>query len=240
MGEKVPIQLGTSPFDFNWELVYIAYQILKLMSTIKNIIFDFGDVLIDLDKIKFQNRLESFLGVHTPQQRNLIEDIFIALEIGAVTIDEMNTQISDVMGRPISGDKMIAVYNSMLLYIKPERFDLLESLKSQYKIYLLSNTNIIHLSWIYDYLDREYSMLNFDERFFVKTYYSHIIGLRKPNRDIYDFVLQDANLIASETMFIDDNADNIQMAKEVGIKGILHDPKIDITTSFEKYILTNT
>ena len=71
---------------------------------------------------------------------------------------------------------------------------------------------------------------------FIKTYYSHIIKLRKPNRDIYEYVLKDANLVAEETMFIDDNGPNIKMANEVGIIGILHDPKIDITTAFEKYI----
>ena len=209
------------------------------MATIKNIIFDFGDVLIDLDKVKFMKRLESFIGPCTINQRDQIENIFIELEVGAITISNFVDKISKVLERPISGDKMIAVYNSMLLHIKPERFEFLDRLKSRYNLYLLSNTNIIHLSWIYDYLDREYGMLDFDERFFVKTYYSHIIELRKPNRDIYDYVLKDADLKASETMFIDDNADNIAMANEVGIIGILHDPKIDITTSFEKYILAN-
>ena len=209
------------------------------MNTIKNIIFDFGDVLIDLDKEKFTNRLEKFIGATTSKQRIQLEKIFIDLEIGSITIAEMVNSIGQVIDRPISGDKMIAVYNSMLLYIKPERFRFLDELKSKYNLYLLSNTNIIHLSWIYDYLDREYDMLDFDERFFIKTYYSHLIGMRKPNRDIYEFVLEDANLVASETMFIDDNADNIKMANEVGIIGILHDPKIDITTSFEKYILAN-
>ncbi len=206
------------------------------MATIKNIIFDFGDVLIDLDKIKFSNRYKSLLKPDAQQEKQL-EALLIELEVGAISIVEMTDAMSKVMGRKISAEKIISVYNSMLLYIKPHRFDFLDDLKSKYNLYLLSNTNIIHLSWIYDYLDREYGMLDFDERFFVKTYYSHLIEMRKPNRDIYDFVLKDANLVASETMFIDDNEDNIKMANEIGIIGILHDPKIDITISFEKYIL---
>lgn len=206
------------------------------MGTIKNIIFDFGDVLIDLDKVKFERRVKEFIGQHTVTQREKVEAIFVELEVGAISILEFTDKISDVMERKINADKMIAVYNTILLTIPEHRFDFLKEVKGKYNTYLLSNTNIIHLSWIYDYLERTYEMLDFDERFFRKTYYSHQIKMRKPNRDIYEYVLKDAGLKAEETMFIDDNADNIKMANEVGIIGILHNPKNDITTSFDKYI----
>jgi putative hydrolase of the HAD superfamily len=67
-----------------------------------------------------------------------------------------------------------------------------------------------------------YGIENFEERFFHRPYYSHLLGLRKPNRDIYEFVLKDAHLKAEETMFFDDLSWNVKGAQSVGIQAVLH------------------
>ena len=112
----------------------------------------------------------------------------------------------------------------MLLTINPERFALLLRLKEKYNVFLLSNTNDTHVNFVDGYLQTVYgfSIQEFNSRYFHRVYYSHLIELRKPNRNIYDFVIQDANILPAETLFIDDNSDNIDGVLEAGWNAYLH------------------
>ena len=112
----------------------------------------------------------------------------------------------------------------MLLQIPVHRFTMLRRLKEKYNVFLLSNTNETHINWVDGYLRTVYNFTieDFDARYFHKSYYSHLINLRKPNTNIYDYVLQDAGLKAEETLFIDDNFHNIEGAKKVGLQTYLH------------------
>ena len=114
---------------------------------------------------------------------------------------------------------------------------MLSRLKEKYNVYLLSNTNKTHVDWVDGYLKTVYgfSIQDFDERFFHKSYYSHLIHLRKPNDNIYEFVLQNAGIRAEYTLFIDDNAHNIEGAKRIGLQTILHpvgDEIVEVMKSF--------
>jgi putative hydrolase of the HAD superfamily len=96
-------------------------------------------------------------------------------------------------------------------------------LRQKYRIFLLSNTNETHLEWVDGYLRQVFGfdIQHFNQTFFEKAYYSHEIGLRKPNIAIYDWVAKEAQLEPSEILFIDDNTDNIEAAQRAHWQTIL-------------------
>lgn len=191
---------------------------------IKNIIFDLGNVIIDLDLAKTDSELATLLGedfIEKLKSQNK-QIIFNEFEMGLCSEREFIETLQSVANQVVSYRRLVDAWNAMLLKTPLHRLEMLEKLKSEYQVFLLSNTNETHLAWVYDDLSKMYGILDFDTRFFHKPYYSHIINLRKPNTDIYEFVLKDAGLVASETLFIDDNADNIAGANKVGIKTLLH------------------
>jgi glucose-1-phosphatase len=101
--------------------------------------------------------------------------------------------------------------------------EFLNTLKPKYKLFLLSNTNHIHLNAFNKiYLEKKRDKLF--EAFFDKAYYSCKMGLRKPNADIYEFVLTENNLDAGKVLFVDDSAQNIEAAKILGMQTILLGP----------------
>jgi len=193
---------------------------------IKNIIFDLGNVIIDLDIPRTEQKFQALLAEEFEDSfaKSHAADIFNRYEVGAFSEEEFVRLLQETTGQYLAPQAIIDAWNGMLLGIPPQRFELLQRLQADYQLYLLSNTNATHLDWVDTHLQSEYDMTiqEFDEQYFVKPYYSHLINLRKPNTEVYEFVLADAGLEASETLFIDDNADNIEGAKQVGLHTILH------------------
>jgi glucose-1-phosphatase len=111
---------------------------------------------------------------------------------------------------------LLSAWNAMLLGWNDSKLSLLKDLKSTYNLYLLSNTNEIHLNWVRRDLKRNHQIIDFEKLFFIKAYYSHELRMRKPDAEIFDFVIADAGIKAEETLFIDDNADNIKAARALG------------------------
>ncbi|MCY7328876.1 MAG: HAD-IA family hydrolase, partial [Saprospiraceae bacterium] len=91
-----------------------------------------------------------------------------------------------------------------------------------------SNINELHADWIADYMQREHGIPDYESRYFEGVYFSHLIRLRKPDREIYDYVLADAELLPEETVFFDDMLINVEGARQVGIQAIWHEPGSDI------------
>lgn len=114
------------------------------------------------------------------------------------------------------------------------RFQMLLALRQKYRVFLLSNINDLHLTWITAYLHEQYGITDFEQRYFDGVYYSHFVRMRKPDREIYEFMLADADLKPEESVFFDDLVPNIEMARACGISGIVHDPKIDITVEVKR------
>ena len=106
----------------------------------------------------------------------------------------------------------------MLLDIPPERIDMLMKLKNKYRTFLLSNTNVIHFNYYTDNLRKAHLYESLSD-LFEKDYFSFLMNMRKPDAEIYEFVLSENGLIAEETIFIDDSILNIQGAEKVGITG---------------------
>jgi len=182
------------------------------MSTIKTIIFDFGDVFINLDKEgAMQNVLTLFELDELPEDLIAINTLY---EQGLISSEEFIEFYTDNFPK-LSEKNIIDAWNFILKDFPKERLAFLQKLKkeSKYKLILLSNTNDLHIKWIQE-------QVPFYEEFkacFDKFYLSHEISLRKPNDDIYQFVLKQSKLKAEECLFIDDTKDNTDTASKLGI-----------------------
>ena len=189
------------------------------MQEIKNIIFDLGGVLLNVDYHKTADAFKllgakQFDEFYSQANAN---HLFEALETGEITESDFYQSIGQYCSNGTTIDQIQAAWNAILLDFRKESLESLERLKSNYNLYLLSNTNSIHVTAFNQILKAETGRSSLDE-FFVKSYYSHIIQKRKPYADTYQWVLSDSNLVAGETLFIDDSVNNIKGAAEVGIK----------------------
>lgn len=202
---------------------------------IKQIIFDFGGVLLDLDKSKTNKALYNLFGVETSNEDAFIS-IFRAYEVGAFSEGSFLHRLQRLSSNVITEKNLVDAYNAMLGPMPKHRFEMLESLAKDYEIYLLSNTNHTHMSFVFQYLKKEYGINDFNERFFKKAYYSHLINLRKPNSDIFDFICDDAQIEKQTSLFIDDSLVNVEGAKKAGLNAVQHNPSTDISISIKEYL----
>ncbi len=194
---------------------------------IKTIVFDLGNVIIDLDIERTWSSLKHYLGDNffdTLKEIYPNGDVFIDFEIGIISEKTFFETLQLASEQPLSIRALTEGWNAMLLTINPERFKMLLRLKEKYAVFLLSNTNETHVNFVDGYLQTVFgfSIKEFDARYFNRVYYSHLIHLRKPNVSIYDYVINDAQIKPSETLFIDDNADNIKGVLTAGWHGYLH------------------
>lgn len=203
------------------------------MSNIKNIIFDLGNVIIDLDMERFDKSMKALWGTHYENARIESEkrQFFEKFETGDISPENfiwnwqhIYDQLESKGSTLLEPNAIIKTWNSMLGPIHPARFEMLKRLKAKYKLYIYSNTNSIHIEWVNRYLKSEYqsSIPDFEKKYFEKVYYSHIIRARKPHIDGFLWILDDADLVAEETLFIDDKMENIEGAKLAGIQGLHH------------------
>ncbi|MFK8104472.1 MAG: HAD family hydrolase [Saprospiraceae bacterium] len=200
------------------------------MQKIKNIVFDLGNVLVDLDFAKSQGAFATLLGQNLEMDTYNMEtaSLFKKFELGKVSSEEFLNQLRIATQQPVEDTHLVAAWNAMLLGIKAARFPMLRKLKTRYRLFVLSNTNEIHREWIFKHVATVHGITDFQTNYFEKIYCSDQLGLRKPERAIYDFVLQDAQLVAGETLLIDDKVENIDMAMIAGWQGRLHDPEMEI------------
>ena len=189
------------------------------MAAIKNIIFDLGGVLLDIDYHKTAKAfsdlgVQQFDALYSQANAN---HLFEALETGTILEDAFYQSLQGYCRPETSRQQMQSAWNAILLNFRKESLSELDQLKKKYNIYLLSNTNSIHLSAFNQILLEQTGNPSLDG-YFIKSYYSHLIQLRKPYLATYEWVLQDANIMAGEPLFIDDSINNILGAKEAGIQ----------------------
>lgn len=193
----------------------------KDFENIKNIIFDLGGVILNIDYQKpaqeFQKLgLENFSELYSQAtQMHLFSD----LETGKIDANTFFNQIIIITGLQLNHKDMESAWNSIILDFPEERIRILEKLRKNYRIFLLSNTNKIH----YDlYCEQFKAKFGYDfSNLFEKAYYSFKIGMRKPHKEIYKFVLEDSELIPKETLFVEDSMQNLIEAGNLGIKTVL-------------------
>lgn len=204
----------------------------------RTIIFDLGGVLLDLDFELAFKKMSQVLNVDLQYDAlpEKLRKAFIDFELGKIKQEVFLWNLQMMTDKPPHGKPLMDAWNAMLIGFDPARFEMLLRLKKDYKLILLSNTNQIHLDWIYRHLDKEYGIKDWDEEYFGKTYYSHEIGLRKPNADIYEFVINDSRIDPNKAIFIDDSIENIVTANNVGLIGIHHPRNMEIIDVIDDYI----
>ncbi|MFK2821016.1 HAD family phosphatase [Flavobacteriaceae sp. LMIT009] len=180
---------------------------------IKTIIFDFGDIFINLDKPAIEKELLK-LGVP-----DITLDMYhqaAEYEKGHISTDILTNYFTNKFPA-ISARNFKKAWNSIILDFPEYRLKFIEELtsKQSYKSILLSNTNELHIEQVIENMSLE--RYNRFKKCFDKFYLSHEINLSKPNKNIYEFVLNEDNLIAEECLFIDDTRENTDAAKELGI-----------------------
>ena len=179
---------------------------------IKNIVFDFGDIFINLNKKLFAEELQK---IHISQESEETLPILQQYEMGLVSTDKFLTFFEERLH--VSQDKLKRAWNSILLDFPKERLRFIQNLSEskKYRLFLLSNTNDLHISWI----QKNWGMERYNafKICFEQFYLSHEINLRKPNNNIYEFVLSTNDLVPKETLFIDDTKENTDAAKALGI-----------------------
>jgi putative hydrolase of the HAD superfamily len=192
------------------------------MSKIKNIIFDLGGVIINLDILKTIsdfNKLsnEAFEAIYTQAHQNPVFDLF---DKGLISESEFFFELQRITKSNASINELKKVWNSMLLDFPSNRLELLKKLKPKYRLFLLSNTNETHVTKFENILYNHYQFKNL-EPFFEKVYYSCRMKMRKPDSEIFEFVLHENGLNAHETLFIDDSIQHIEGALKTGINAHL-------------------
>ena len=194
----------------------------RQMSRPKNLIFDMGGVLLNLDMPKTEQAFYDLGITRFPDLFAILHDheIFLKLETGLIEPEEF-VEALRMQARPgVQPQQIVEAWNALLQDFRSMSLDFLEKARLHYNIYLLSNTNAIHEVYFKEQYSRVRSNKEMDD-LFMKAYYSHKIRLRKPEKEIYEYVLRDGGLLAEETIFIDDNASNIETARSLGI-GVVH------------------
>jgi len=186
---------------------------------IKNIIFDLGGVIINLSVDATVKKFSKLTGLseETLYQKLIKSDLFKEHEKGTVSDKDFRDRVRSILDVTCTDGEIDESWNAMLLDVPNERIELLKHLKKRYRLFLLSNTNEIHLlrfTQTFAALQGNPSLDNL----FEKVYYSHRMSMRKPDREIFEFVLNENALVANQTLFLDDNIDNLNGAASVGIK----------------------
>jgi putative hydrolase of the HAD superfamily len=196
---------------------------------IKNIIFDLGGVIINLDTeltIYEFNKLSDtpFESVYTQKQQIAL---FNQFDKGEISDYDFFKTLREILRFTGEDEDLLYAWNAMLLGVPDERLDVLIKAKQNYKTFLLSNTNETHVAAFERDLYQTQGVRNFKD-YFDKVYYSCRMKMRKPDKEIFEFVLTQNRLNPSETVFIDDSVQHVKGAGECGINAYLLRPAMEI------------
>jgi FMN phosphatase YigB (HAD superfamily) len=207
------------------------------MNIIKNIIFDYGNVIFHIDFKKVAQAWKD-LGITNADEfygHRQQDDVFNALERGQISTEGFRERIRELTHKPDLTDEQINnAWNAIFVGIPKGNHEVLLKVKEKYRTFLLSNINAIHYDYVHDYLKREYNIED-NSGFFEKTYYSHLVGKRKPDAEIFEQVLQENNLDPAETLFIDDSPQHLETAKKLGLQTYL----MTAPDNLQQYFSTN-
>ena len=186
---------------------------------ITSIIFDLGGVLINLDP---ERTRQSFIKLGTPHFDQLFTvykatQLFEDFETGHVDAETFIKTLHKETASGTTDQDIIDAWNAMLLDFRIESLHFVNLLKEKYPTFLFSNTNIIHFKAFQQTIKDTTPYSSVDDLFH-KAYYSHEIGLRKPVVDAFRYIITEKKLEAGQTLFVDDNKDNIEGARTAGLQ----------------------
>ncbi|MFW5823224.1 MAG: HAD family hydrolase [Tangfeifania sp.] len=205
---------------------------IDLIST-KNIIFDLGNVLLDLN---FDASIEAFrkLGLNdkvVDKKQAYSDPVFYELETGKISASLFRQKIREILNNPDATDQQIDdAWAAMILEIPPKRVKIVQDLSKKYNVYLFSNTNEIHIQKLHKQFKSKHG-IEFPS-LFLKDYYSHEIHDRKPDLTSYQKVIEFSGVNPEETLFIDDLEKNILGAQKAGLKTFWLKPEMELSEIF--------
>lgn len=209
---------------------------MELLNGIKNIVFDLGGVLLNIDP---KRTIEAFGNLGMEQlvgDKGLTydHDIFYRMEQGQLTPDEFRKGVQDLLPNTVSFADIDAAWTAMLLDIPAIRVQLLKNLRKDFRIYLFSNTNAIHV----DKFHTDFRVLHGFEmsELFDKDFYSNEIGYRKPSPESFQEIMRLSGINPEESLFIDDAHANIESAQKAGLKTHWLEPGQKIEILFQEYL----
>ena len=190
-----------------------------MSAKIKNIIFDLGGVILDIDENIVYKELEK-MGINISELVRSKEfiDIMSKFDTGIYTAPTFRKKMKALIGQEkMTDQKFDSIWDAMLLDIPRERIEAIEKVKKHYKIFLMSNTNVIHYDLYVRDLQLRFGYHEFDE-LFNKSYFSFAEHLEKPDPRFFELILDHEGLLPEETLFIDDTEANIKVAQSLGIR----------------------
>jgi epoxide hydrolase-like predicted phosphatase len=191
-------------------------------SKVKNIVFDLGGVIINIDFEKTYQALAVLSGINIDEARQKAKELelFVNYEKGRIEESDFIALIKESFCSGKSDLEIRHAWNALLMDIPIARIELLKKLKSKYNLYLLSNTNFTHIVEVNAILDKTCGVRDL-KQLFTKVYYSYEMNLLKPDVEIYEYICKDSGLNPAETVFLDDLPANIEGAREAGLH-VLH------------------
>jgi putative hydrolase of the HAD superfamily len=206
------------------------------MTPVKNIIFDLGNVLYDIDFTIMYNEFDQ-LGIPNFENHftlNKCDQLFYDIEKGYIDQVGFCEGFNQLYNLSLSHAQIITAWNSLLIGFRKESMAWIKANKEKYPMFLYSNTNQIHCEHVLPQFERE---IGGDfEKLFKKPYYSHHMGMRKPDPASFQYILDQEGLNAAETLFIDDNEPNVIGAASVGLQILYLQPGMYIETELPKLL----
>ncbi len=192
---------------------------MSLLKNIDAIIFDIGNVLIDID---YEHMISEFARIAAIDFHQIVtyshqDRVFDKYEKGLISSSAFRDTLRQYLKSGVSDEEIDTAWNSILVHYPSAKFELLKQLRDQYKIFALSNINALHVAAIDVQVQAQFGAADM-RSYFDHAYYSHEMGHRKPEREIYQMVLNAEALDPSRTLFIDDKLENINAAAALGVK----------------------
>jgi putative hydrolase of the HAD superfamily len=192
------------------------------MAAVKNLIFDLGNVLYDID-FKKMNAAFTSIGIEGIEKHftlNKSHQLFLDLEMGFVNEQAFYDGVRDLVNLPLSNEQIKFAWNALLVGFRKNSIDWIKQNNTKYPTFLYSNTNQIHHDYFIAEFENKIANYSFVS-LFETPYYSHEMGMRKPDPASFTYILEKEGLLPAETLFIDDNEPNILAAASVGLQ-VLH------------------
>lgn len=195
------------------------------MEKIKNIIFDLGGVILNIDIARTRDALVKLGVSQFPELFGLghAASFILDYETGKISDDEFTQHLQTAAGRGVTKQEILSAWNLMLLDFPPERIALLNDLKKRYRLFLFSNTNALHVKELKQRYRDHFDNNDLDDHF-ERAYYSQLLGMRKPDIEAYRYIMEQNCLLGEETLFIDDAQVNINGANAAGLRGYFLPP----------------
>jgi putative hydrolase of the HAD superfamily len=200
------------------------------LSNIRNIIFDLGNVLLPLDFPKLMAAFKEVAGngQEVPFKTLITNETFLQYETGFITTPQFLVFLKGYIRSSATHQELTSAWNSLIGGFPEEHVFLLKELGKKYRLFLLSNTNALHVQYFEGSVP---GVLNLSD-LFERVYYSNEEGLRKPQKELFQRVLQQNNLEATQTLYVDDLLENCQAASSLGYKTLHVTPALNLANWF--------